>query len=60
MEKIELIKLTKEEQKVYMGYKHLFNIFLKFNLKCGTPKYVYVGNYANYQIKKILSLLNNK
>ena len=58
--KIELIKLTKEEQKNYTGYKHLFNKFLKFNLKYGNSKYVYVGNYSNHQIKKIISLLNNK
>ena len=60
VEKIELIKLTKEEQKKYIGYNHLFKKCLKFNLKYGNPKYVYVGNYSNYQIKKIISLASNK
>ena len=57
VEKIELIKLTKEEQKNYIGYKHLYKKCLKFNLKQGNPKYVYVGNYSNNQIKKLISLV---
>ncbi len=54
IEKIELIKLSKEEQKQYVGYKHLFNKYLKFTLKYGSSKYVYVGCYSNCQIKKII------
>ncbi len=54
---IEIVKLTEEEKQTKVYYKHWFNKYLKINLKYGNPKYVYVGNYSNYQIKKIV---NNK
>lgn len=59
VEKIELIKLTKEEQKIYIGYSHLCNKYLKIDLKYGKHKYIYVGNYSNSQIKKIIELASN-
>ena len=59
IEKAELITLTRQEQNNYIGYKHLLRKYLKVNLKYGNPKYVYVGNYSNYQIKKIIKLLTN-
>ena len=59
IEKAELITLTRQEQNNYIGYKHLLRKYLKVNLKYGNPKYVYVGNYSNYQIKKIIKLLSN-
>lgn len=34
--------------------------YLKINLKDGKSKYVYVGNYSNYQINKIIKLISNK
>lgn len=58
VEKIELVKLTRAEQKQYIGYKHLFKKYLKFVLEFGTPKYVYVGNYSNRQIHMIVKLVN--
>lgn len=51
---IEIVKLTEEEKQTKVYYKHWFNKYLKFNLKSDDPKYVYVGNYSNYQIKKII------
>ena len=60
VEKIEIITLTKEEQNKYIGYKHILKKYLKFHLKYGNPKYVYVGNYSNYQISKIIKLIINK
>lgn len=60
VEKGEKITLTKEEQSKYIGYKHIFKKYLKFHLKYGNPKYVYVGNYSNYQINKIIKLISNK
>lgn len=60
VEKIEIITLTKEEQNNYIGYKHIIGKYLKFHLKYGNPKYVYVGNYSNYQIKKIIELSSIK
>lgn len=60
VEKIEIITLTREEQLKYIGYKHLSRKYLKVNLKYGNPKYVYVGNYSNYQVKKIIQMLLSK
>lgn len=53
---IEIIKLTDEEKQTKVYYKHWFNKYLKINLKYGNSKYVYVGNYSNYQIMKIVKL----
>lgn len=60
IENIEIITLTREEQLKYIGYKHLLRKYLKLDLKYGNPKYVYVGNYSNYQIKKIIEILSIK
>ena len=57
---IEIVKLTEEEKQTKVYYKHWFNKYLKINLKHGNPKYVYVGNYSNYEIKKIIKLMTNK
>lgn len=51
---IEIVKLTKEEKQTKVYFKHWFNKYLKINLKYGKSKYVYVGNYSNHQIKKII------
>ncbi len=60
IEKIEVVKLTKEEQINYIGYNHLFKKYLKFNLKYGNPKYVYLGNYSKNQIAKIIYIVKEK
>ena len=57
---IEIVKLTEKEKQTKVYYKHWFNKYLKINLKYGNPKYVYVGNYSNYQIKKIIKLAMSK
>ena len=57
---IEIVRLTEEEKQTKVYYKHWFNKYLKINLKYGNPKYVYVGNYSNYQIKKIIKLMTSK
>ena len=57
---IEIVKLTDEEKHTKVYYKHWFNKYLRINLKYGNPKYVYVGNYSNHQIKKIIKMLTNK
>lgn len=51
---IEIVKLTREEKQTKVYFKHWFNKYLKINLKYGKPKYVYVGNYSNHQIRKII------
>ncbi len=55
---IEIVKLTEEEKQTKVYYKHWFNKYLKINLKYGNPKYVYVCNYSNYQIKKIIKSIS--
>lgn len=55
---IEIIKLTDDEKQTKVFYKHWFNKYLKINLKHSNPKYVYVGNYSNYQIQKIIKTIN--
>ena len=57
---IQIVKLTEEEKQTKVFYKHWFNKYLKINLKYGNPKYVYIGNYPNCQIKKIIKHFNDK
>lgn len=57
IEKIELVKLKKKEQKKHVGYIHIFSKYLKISLKHGCAKYVYVGTYSNYQINKIVHIM---
>ncbi len=54
---IEIVRLTEEEKQTLVYYKHWFNKYLKINFKYGNPKYIYVGNYSNYQIKRIIKIL---
>ena len=57
---VELVKLTKEQKKKYIGYKHLFDRYIKVSLNCSnSDKYIYVSIYSKTQIKKIINLLNN-
>ena len=60
VESVSIVKLSKEELNTKVFYKHWFNKYLKINLKYGNPKYVYVGNYSNCQIKKIIKYFNDK
>ncbi len=58
---VELVKLTKEQKKKYIGYIHLFDKYIKINLyNSNSDKYIYVSIYSSSQIKKIINLLNNK
>lgn len=57
---VSIVKLSKEELNTKVFYKHWFNKYLKINLKYGNHKYVYVGNYSNCQIKKIIKHFNDK
>jgi hypothetical protein len=57
----ELVKLTKEQKKNYIGYIHLFDRYIKISLNnSNSYKYIYVSIYSRSQIKKIMNLLNNK
>ena len=53
---IEIVKLSEDEKQAKVYYKHWFNKYLKINLKYGNSKYVYVGNYSNYQINEIINI----
>ena len=57
---VDVVKLTKEEKTTKVHYKHWFNKYLKIDLKYGNPKYVYVGNYSRFQIKKMCKILTSK
>lgn len=57
IEDIQLIILTREEQNKYIRYKHFSKKYLKFSLKYGNPKFVYVGIYSEHQIKQIIKLI---
>ena len=57
IEDIQLIILTREEQNKYIGYKHFSKKYLKFSLKYGNTKFVYVGIYSEHQIKQIIKLI---
>lgn len=57
IEDIQLIILIREEQNKYIGYKHFSKKYLKFSLKYGNPKFVYVGIYSEHQIKQIIKLI---
>lgn len=53
---IEIVKLTKEEKRAKVYYRHWFNRYLKITLKYGAVKYIYVGSYAGLQIRKMMEL----
>ena len=60
VENVELVKLTKEQKKNYIGYIHLFDRYIKISLKnSNSNKYIYVSIYSKSQIKKILNFLRN-
>lgn len=60
VEAVEVVRLSREEKRVKVYYKHLRNKYLKICLKYGKTKYVYVGNYSGRQIEKICGLLCGK
>ena len=58
VEKVELVKLTKDDKIKYVGHNHLFNRYIKVSIRNSSSfKYVYVSNYSNSQIKRIISIL---
>ena len=60
IERVEIVKLSKEEKKKYTSVRFLFSKYLKINLRFGHCKYVYVSHYTNLQIKKIIQMLTTK
>lgn len=61
VEKVELVKLTKDDKIKYVGCNHLFNRYIKVSIRNSNSfKYVYVSNYSNSQIKRIISILTAK
>ena len=57
---IEIVKLTKEEKRTMVYYRHWFNRYLKITLKYGATKYIYVGSYADFQIRNMMELFTSK
>ena len=60
IEKVSVVKLTKEEKRKYTSARFLFSKYLKIEMKYGNIKYVYISHYSNSQIKKIIKLLTSK
>lgn len=59
VEKISVVKLTKEEKRRYTSAKFLFSKYLKIEMKYGNVKYVYISHYSKWQIKKIIEFLTS-
>lgn len=57
---IEIVKLTKEEKRTKVYYRHWFNRYLKITLKYGATKYIYIGSYADFQIRNMMELFTSK
>lgn len=61
VEEVELVKLTKDEKLKYVGFNHLFNEYIKVNLRnCKSHKYIYASIYSKSQVNKIMHLLINE
>ena len=56
---VKIVKLSKDEKKC-VSTRFLFNKYLKIEMKYGAVKYVYVANYANWQIERIMKLLTRQ
>lgn len=60
IETIELVRLDKYEKIRCVGYNHLFNRYIKVSIKNSNSfKYVYVSNYSNSQIERIIKMMSN-
>ena len=60
IDSVEIVKLTKEEKKTKVYYKHFRNKYLKINMKKDNPKYVYIGGYSESQIKDICRICSER
>ena len=60
IEKVTVVKLSKEEKRRYTSAKFLFSKYLKIEMKFGHTKYVYVSHYSDRQIREIIKLLTQK
>ena len=59
IEKVTVVRLSKEEKRRYTSARFLFSQYLKIEMKFGHVKYVYVSHYSNYQITQIIKLLTS-
>lgn len=60
IEKISVVKLTKEEKRKYTSARFLFSKYLKIEMEYGNIKYIYISHYSKFQIKKIIKMLTSK
>lgn len=59
IENFEIVRLSKDEKKKYIGLKHLFSKYLKFKIKNSDEcKYIYVSVYTKKQIDCLLNILS--
>lgn len=57
IEKVAVMKLSKEEKRKYTSARFVFSKYLKVEMKYGHTKYVYVSHYSTYQINQIIHML---
>ena len=61
VEKVEMVRLSREEVKLLVGHNYLWKIFLQVHIKnSSTKKYIYVAGYSWWQIRKIKRILLQK
>ena len=60
IEKVTVVRLSKEEKRRYTSARFLFSKYLKVEMKCGHTKYVYVSHYASFQINQIIHMLTSE
>lgn len=59
IEKVTVVRLSKEEKRKYTSARFLFSKYLKVEMKYGHTKYVYVSHYSSFQIKQIIHMLTS-
>ena len=61
VEAVEVVRLSKREKLLFVGYNHWFEKYLKIQIKnSASPKYIYVSRYTDAQINRIKSVLEAK
>ena len=61
VEKVEMVRLSREEIKQLIGHNYIWKRFIKVHIKnSSTKKYIYVFGYSWWQIRKIKRILLQK
>lgn len=60
VERVTLVKLSKNDKKKYTSSRFLFHKYLKIEFKFGNVKYLYISPYSKNQINKIIKMLTKQ